>query len=230
MQGFAFRGEPLRFPMLFSRRLLSCLFPSSNGAPAASSWVRRHVLSSIRRIFYAGLCSVRVLFLAPRFRDFSRSFSDRVVCAGCGRLIFRRLLGVSEGCARDVPDSAGPSKSRGRKLPALMGLGNAGQPDGPDGRVYDRPQRRERQSDYRDGAALRGNVRREQEHGGQLQVADAARTARVPLQHYAAVEGELDEPGVQIQGPLKVHAQINYEQFPPVFIRFLARTTSAEGP
>jgi len=35
---------------------------------------------------------------------------------------------------------------------------------------------------------------------------------------------------VQIQGPLKVHAQINYEQFPPVFIRFLARTTSAEGP
>lgn len=111
-----------------------------------------------------------------------------------------------------------------------MGLGNAGQPDGPDGRVYDRPQRRERQSDYRDGAALRGNVRREQEHGGQLQVADAARTARVPLQHYAAVEGELDEPGVQIQGPLKVHAQINYEQFPPVFIRFLARTTSAEGP
>jgi hypothetical protein len=41
---------------------------------------------------------------------------------------------------------------------------------------------------------------------------------------------ELDEMGVQIQGPLHVHAQINYEHFPPLFMRFLARTTGASGP
>jgi hypothetical protein len=41
---------------------------------------------------------------------------------------------------------------------------------------------------------------------------------------------ELAEMGVTLQGPLHVHAQINYEHFPPMFVRFIARTTSAEGP
>lgn len=41
---------------------------------------------------------------------------------------------------------------------------------------------------------------------------------------------ELDEMGVQIQGPLHVHVQINYEHFPPLFMRFLARTTGPNGP
>jgi hypothetical protein len=41
---------------------------------------------------------------------------------------------------------------------------------------------------------------------------------------------ELAAIGVTLQGPLHVHAQINYEHFPPMFVRFVARTTSAEGP
>ena len=42
---------------------------------------------------------------------------------------------------------------------------------------------------------------------------------------------ELAEMGVaSIKTPLHVHAQINYEHFPPLFTRFLARTTSASGP
>jgi hypothetical protein len=41
---------------------------------------------------------------------------------------------------------------------------------------------------------------------------------------------ELAQLGVTIQGPLHVHAQINYEHFPPLFVRFLVRTTSASGP
>jgi hypothetical protein len=41
---------------------------------------------------------------------------------------------------------------------------------------------------------------------------------------------ELNELGVTLQGPLHIHAQINYEHFPPLFVRFLARTTSATGP
>lgn len=41
---------------------------------------------------------------------------------------------------------------------------------------------------------------------------------------------ELNEMGVTLQGPLQVHAQINYEHFPPMTMRFVARTTSAEGP
>ena len=41
---------------------------------------------------------------------------------------------------------------------------------------------------------------------------------------------ELAQLGVTIQGPLHVHAQINYEHFPPLFVRFLLRTTSASGP
>src|SRR5207248_2086472 len=42
---------------------------------------------------------------------------------------------------------------------------------------------------------------------------------------------ELSEMGIHsIQGPLHVHAQVNYEHFPPLFLRFLARTTGAEGP
>jgi hypothetical protein len=36
--------------------------------------------------------------------------------------------------------------------------------------------------------------------------------------------------GIQLKGPLHVHAQINFEHFPPLFLRFLARTTGAQGP
>ena len=42
---------------------------------------------------------------------------------------------------------------------------------------------------------------------------------------------ELAEMGIsRIQGPLHVHAQVNFEHFPPLFLRFLARTTGADGP
>ena len=41
---------------------------------------------------------------------------------------------------------------------------------------------------------------------------------------------QLAEMGVKLKGPLHVHAQINYEHFPPMTLRFVARTTSAEGP
>jgi len=41
---------------------------------------------------------------------------------------------------------------------------------------------------------------------------------------------ELSDMGVTLKGPLHVHAQINYEHFPPMLPRFLARTTGAEGP
>jgi hypothetical protein len=41
---------------------------------------------------------------------------------------------------------------------------------------------------------------------------------------------ELSQMGVTLKGPLHVHAQINYEHFPPMLLRFLARTTGAEGP
>ena len=41
---------------------------------------------------------------------------------------------------------------------------------------------------------------------------------------------ELQAMGVTIQGPLHVHAQINFEHFPPLFLRFLAGVTGASGP
>ena len=41
---------------------------------------------------------------------------------------------------------------------------------------------------------------------------------------------ELAALGVQIQGPLTVHAQVNYEHFPPLFLRFLTRATGPGGP
>jgi hypothetical protein len=44
-------------------------------------------------------------------------------------------------------------------------------------------------------------------------------------------QAELTEMGVSaIKAPLHVHAQVNYEHFPPLFVRFLERTTSATGP
>ncbi|HEX4274512.1 MAG TPA: hypothetical protein VHZ74_04115 [Bryobacteraceae bacterium] len=43
-------------------------------------------------------------------------------------------------------------------------------------------------------------------------------------------QAELQEMGVTLQGPLHVHAQINYEHFPPVFTRYLAKTTGPDGP
>lgn len=43
-------------------------------------------------------------------------------------------------------------------------------------------------------------------------------------------QAELTEMGVTLRGPLQVHAQINYEHFPPVFLRFLTKVTGANGP
>jgi hypothetical protein len=44
-------------------------------------------------------------------------------------------------------------------------------------------------------------------------------------------QAELAELGIaSIKTPLHVHAQVNYEHFPPLFVRFLLRTTSATGP
>jgi hypothetical protein len=36
--------------------------------------------------------------------------------------------------------------------------------------------------------------------------------------------------GVHIEGPLQVQAQVDFEHFPPLFLRFLARTTGENGP
>jgi hypothetical protein len=42
---------------------------------------------------------------------------------------------------------------------------------------------------------------------------------------------QLAEMGITgLKAPLHVHAQVNYEHFPPLFLRFLERTTSATGP
>jgi hypothetical protein len=41
---------------------------------------------------------------------------------------------------------------------------------------------------------------------------------------------ELAELGVTLQGPLHVHAQVDFEHFPPLFLRYLAETTGANGP
>jgi hypothetical protein len=42
---------------------------------------------------------------------------------------------------------------------------------------------------------------------------------------------ELTEMGIDsIKAPLHVHAQVNYEHFPPLFVRFLVRTTGPNGP
>ena len=41
---------------------------------------------------------------------------------------------------------------------------------------------------------------------------------------------QLQAIGVTLQGPLHVHAQINFEHFPPLFMRFIAGVTGANGP
>lgn len=41
---------------------------------------------------------------------------------------------------------------------------------------------------------------------------------------------QLQAIGVTVQGPLHVHAQINFEHFPPLFMRFIAGVTGATGP
>ncbi|MGI8988945.1 MAG: hypothetical protein ACR2I2_05070 [Bryobacteraceae bacterium] len=41
---------------------------------------------------------------------------------------------------------------------------------------------------------------------------------------------DLQALGVKLKGPLHIHAQIDFEHFPPLFLRFLARTTGADGP
>jgi len=41
---------------------------------------------------------------------------------------------------------------------------------------------------------------------------------------------ELAEMGVTLKGSLHVHAQVNFEHFPPMMVRFIVRTTSPEGP
>lgn len=36
--------------------------------------------------------------------------------------------------------------------------------------------------------------------------------------------------GVTLKGPLHIHAQVNFEHFPPMMTRFIIRTTGPEGP
>jgi hypothetical protein len=43
-------------------------------------------------------------------------------------------------------------------------------------------------------------------------------------------QAELQELGVTLKGPLHVHAQVNYEHFPPLFLRYLTKTTGPNGP
>ena len=43
-------------------------------------------------------------------------------------------------------------------------------------------------------------------------------------------QAELAEIGVTLKGPLHVHAQVNFEHFPPLFVRFLAAATGPNGP
>ncbi len=44
-------------------------------------------------------------------------------------------------------------------------------------------------------------------------------------------KAEFEDMGIEsIKGPLHIHAQVNYEHFPPMFFRFLTRTTGAGGP
>lgn len=43
-------------------------------------------------------------------------------------------------------------------------------------------------------------------------------------------KSELQEMGVTLRGPLHVHAQVNYEHFPPLFLRYLAKSTGPNGP
>jgi hypothetical protein len=41
---------------------------------------------------------------------------------------------------------------------------------------------------------------------------------------------QLEALGVTLEGPLHVHAQVNFEHFPPLFLRFLAGLTGPNGP
>ena len=43
-------------------------------------------------------------------------------------------------------------------------------------------------------------------------------------------QAELDEIGVKLKAPLHVHAQVNDEHFPPLFVRYLVKTTGPNGP
>jgi hypothetical protein len=41
---------------------------------------------------------------------------------------------------------------------------------------------------------------------------------------------ELQSLGVTLKGPLHIHAQVDFEHFPPLFLRYLAETTGPNGP
>ncbi len=41
---------------------------------------------------------------------------------------------------------------------------------------------------------------------------------------------ELAKLGVRLEGPLQIEAKVHYEHFPPLFLRFLTRTTGPDGP
>jgi len=43
-------------------------------------------------------------------------------------------------------------------------------------------------------------------------------------------QAELAEIGVTLKSPLHVHAQVNFEHFPPLFLRFLTAATGPNGP
>jgi hypothetical protein len=43
-------------------------------------------------------------------------------------------------------------------------------------------------------------------------------------------QAQLKALGITLVGPLHVHAQVNFEHFPPLFMRFIAQTTGPGGP
>jgi len=66
---------------------------------------------------------------------------------------------------------------------------------------------------------------------------DSCHDVRVPLypRDYSyeiqlPTQQQLQALGVTLQGPLHVHAQVNFEHFPPLFLRFLAGATGPNRP
>lgn len=54
-----------------------------------------------------------------------------------------------------------------------------------------------------------------------------ARTYKYEIQ--LPTQQQLQALGVTLQGPLHVHAQVNFEHFPPLFMRFIAEVTGVNG-
>ena len=58
----------------------------------------------------------------------------------------------------------------------------------------------------------------------------ALRPTTYPYEIKLPTAKELDLLGIELEGPLQVQAQVNFLHFPPLFLRFLARTTGLDGP